>query len=87
VAGPEVWSSWISTSPRARYSGSSAPTAPARRRRSGSCLTVLSPFYLYNGSMPLANGFPLVHDMVLAGLLIVVLWIAVSLFERRDIAG
>ena len=46
---------------------------------------VLSPFYLYNGSMPIANGFALGHDVVLLALCIAALLTAVAVFDRRDL--
>jgi len=48
---------------------------------------VLSTFYLYNGSVPLANGFPVVHYLVLAALSVAALAGSVVVFERRDLAG
>ena len=50
-------------------------------------LRVLSPFYLYNGSTPLAHGFPVVHHLVLAGLCLAVFLATAVAFERRDVVG
>lgn len=48
---------------------------------------ILSPFYLYNGSMPIRHGFPIVHDLALTGLAIAVLVVAVATFQRRDLTA
>lgn len=50
-------------------------------------LRVFSPFYLYNGSMPITHGFALGHDAVLLALCVAALVAAVAVFERRDLPG
>lgn len=47
----------------------------------------LSPFYLYNGSVPLAHGFPILDYLALAALALVALAGTVMVFERRDLVG
>lgn len=50
-------------------------------------LAVLSPWYHYNGSDPLANGAHWVSLLILAALTVVTLWASVRVFERRDLPG
>lgn len=45
----------------------------------------LSPFYLYNGSVPIAHGFAVEQHMVLGGLSLVALAAAAAVFNRRDL--
>mgnify|MGYP001158078914 FL=1 len=47
---------------------------------------ILSPFYYFISADPLINGLNLFHTVVLLGLTIVFLTIAVTVFERRDLA-
>lgn len=44
-----------------------------------------SPFHYYLGSDPLINGMNWVHGAVLAGLAVGFVWLAVVLFDRRDL--
>ena len=46
----------------------------------------LSPFYYYIGGDPLYNGLNLGHATVLTGLTVVLLFVALITFERRDLA-
>jgi ABC-2 type transport system permease protein len=48
-------------------------------------LRAVSPFYLYNGSMPIAHGFALGHVVVLLSLCTGALFAAVTVFDRRDL--
>jgi beta-exotoxin I transport system permease protein len=47
---------------------------------------VLSPFFYYSGHEPLRRGFHAVDPIVLAGIASVALLVALSTFERRDLA-
>jgi ABC-2 type transport system permease protein len=50
-------------------------------------LAVISPWYHYNGSDPLARGLEPVSASILAILTVCLLWASVRVFERRDLPG
>jgi hypothetical protein len=45
----------------------------------------ISPFYLYQASTPLKNGFPSWHFFLLLGLTAALIVVAAAGFERRDV--
>ncbi len=47
----------------------------------------LSPFHYYLGSDPLVNGMPWGHAAVLLAVFVVLVGLAVPLFDRRDLRG